>query len=766
MALPPGLESLAALYGVEVRYHDVAGALHEASEDALRELLICLGAPLGAATLEAAARHRRVELARRALTRVVVAWQPEPVAVIALREATARGKVRVSVVTEAGEPRELTFDPAGLERVRRTDVEGESSVEVAVPLPEWIGAGYHRLHVEAPGHAVDLPLWVAPARAPRPPPRGLGLFAPLAAVRSARSDGIGDFRDLEAFGALVAAHGGDTVATLPLLPTFLDGPFDPSPYSPVSRLFWNELHLAVDLLPELARSAEARTLLADPAYRATAGELRAGRHVDPLGVLTHKRRILSLLADAACRDPASRERFEAELRARPDVADYARFRSRVEQERRPFRAWSERSSAEAAEGAVFRYHAYCQLRAETQLGGAAASLRARGVGLYLDLPLGAHPDGYDAYRHGAELLDGAEAGAPPDALFEGGQGWGFAPLHSERSSQAEHRYFRASVRHAVRHAARLRVDHVMGLHRIYTIPRGFGAKEGIYVRMPAEELWAALLIEASLRGTSLVGEDLGTVPDEVRARMARHGVSRLFVSEFEAPPESGAPLAVPEGAVASPNTHDMPTFAGWLRGRDLELRTELGLLHGEALRDAHSARREERHRLEAWLEKRGQLETPASDGAVLGGVLSELARSSASLVVVGLDDLVGETEPQNVPGTGPERPNFRRKIGASLEELAASPEFHGLLGRLTRGDEAPPSPRTPRSRPAERLTDLDLYLLSEGTHRALHDRLGAHPGELDGVAGTYFAVWAPDAARVSVVGDFVGWRPDEAPLFA
>src|SRR5581483_8178904 len=287
-------------------------------------------------------------------------------------------------------------------------------------------AGYHVVEARVGTRSGTGNLWVAPERAYGDDDKpGFGIFTPTYSLRSARNDGVGDFADLETLARFIGEKGGNTLATLPLLPTFLDGPHDPSPYSPVSRLFWNEIYIALDALPNVARVPRAAELWANPKYRATAEELRNTRTVDYLGVLTHKRRLLMEVSEAAFADPAERKRIDDAVAARPLLVDYARFRALMERQRRPFRQWParvrERIESADIDASSYRYHLYCQVLAAQQLAALAADARSRGVGLYMDLPLGAHPDGYDSFRYSDELLLGCSTGAPPDSLFEGGQ---------------------------------------------------------------------------------------------------------------------------------------------------------------------------------------------------------------------------------------------------------------------------------------------------------------------------------------------------------
>jgi len=287
-----------------------------------------------------------------------------------------------------------------------------------------------------------------------------------------------------------------------------------------------------------------------------------------------------------------------------------------------------------------------------------------GVSLYLDVPLGTHRDGYDAWRRQHLFALRASGGSPPDPVFTRGQDWGFAPLHPDRSRAEGHAHLRAYLRHHLELADLLRLDHVMGLHRLYWVPQGMPASAGAYVRYPAEEFYAILSLESHRHRAVIVGENLGTVPPEVERGLARHGVLGMFVAqyEFRAPPRR--PLRpVPARVLASVNTHDMPPFHAWWQGLDLKDRRELGLLDPTQERRARRERGRIRRGLTKGLPTQGALadnEPPV--GQVLDRLLTRLASSRARFLLVNLEDLWLETESQNVPGTGPERSNWRRKL--------------------------------------------------------------------------------------------------------
>ncbi len=312
-----------------------------------------------------------------------------------------------------------------------------------------------------------------------------------------------------------------------------------------------------------------------------------------------------------------------------------------------------------------RYHLYCQWQMDRQLSGVAAAGRP---GLLFDLPLGVHPFGFDAQKWPELFAPGMSTGAPPDAFFSG-QDWSTPPLHPEADRLRGYEYLSACLRNLMRHAAAVRIDHMMSFHRLFWIPEGSDPGDGVYVTYPAEELYAVLSLESNRLKTAVVGEDLGTVPAGVRAAMRRHGVARtsIFLGALR-PLARTLEVDVPAGAVVTLETHDMFPLAGFLHGDDIETRVETGQLDGAAARREAAARR----RLVARLAR--QSAAPADDPdaaapAILAECLASLARSPCKMVLVNLEDLLLERRPQNVPGTGAERRNWRRKVAVALEDL-------------------------------------------------------------------------------------------------
>jgi 4-alpha-glucanotransferase len=326
-----------------------------------------------------------------------------------------------------------------------------------------------------------------------------------------------------------------------------------------------------------------------------------------------------------------------------------------------------------------QFHLYAQFAAHQQLTTLAAHTRTGGIRLYLDLPLGVHSDSYDIWRNRELFVTGASAGAPPDPFFTKGQNWGFPPPHPRAMREQRYSYWRQVLQTQLRYAGILRLDHVMALHRLYIIPQGLPATDGVYIRYRADELYAVLTLESQRHRAAIVGEDLGTVPAEVRNAMTRHGVKRMFVVQFEATEDQLRPIGrIPADAVASLNTHDMPPFRAYWEGHDADLRRELALIDGAGV----AAVKESRARIVRGLSRLLGAHAPLNARTAHDALVQFLARSPADMVLLNLEDLWLESEPQNVPGTSQERPNWQRRLKLTLDELRNDPGVRKLLASV------------------------------------------------------------------------------------
>ncbi len=681
----PGLQSLARLYGVQVSYRDGQGIRRETSPESLLAVLTALGASVhGAPDVQAALRERRLALWQRPVPAATVVWEgTDGVVELRLPERQAGGTVRGDLSLEDGQRLPATWDLSASSPSSVEAVEGERFLLYRLDLPKGLPFGYHRFSLDLPGADDSVLVIVAPRQCAPGPTRDWGVFLPLHALRSAYDWGTGDYVGLAELARWAASLGASTVGTLPLLPTFLGDPFDPSPYSPITRLAWNPLFIDVARAPGAHGSRQLSELLESPELHLEIETLRNMPEVDYRRVMTLKRHALEHLAETPDNNEAI-IRFASE---HPVMNAFAQFMAaRERQGNRPWRHWPEqqrRGDLQAHDYGEdsWRCHLYGQMASVSQLD--ALKNGEGNPKLYLDFPVGVHPDGFDAWRQQGSFADGVTVGAPPDDFFTGGQDWGFHPLHPERAG--DHGYFIAAVRHHMRYASLLRLDHVMGLHRLYWIPDGAGPTDGAYVKYSQEESYAILALESHRHGVGVVGEDLGTVPPTVPRAMARHGLKRMFVLQFKIAPDSRRSLRWPtQGVVASVNTHDTVTFDGYWRGDDITVRQELGLIGDSAVKEALDERSGAKSALVDWLRRQGLLADEDDEAATMRAMYAGLAASPADLVLVNLEDLWLEPNPQNMPGTSDERPNWRRKARYTVEEFTSLASIRDALTEVTR----------------------------------------------------------------------------------
>jgi 4-alpha-glucanotransferase len=531
----------------------------------------------------------------------------------------------------------------------------------------------------------------------------LGVFAPLYALRSKASWGIGDYADLEKLSRGLAREGVDFIGTLPLLSIFTGKPLlEPSPYSPMSRLFWSEVYVDPRLTDEWKKSRRAQTRVASKAFQARLSELNAAPHVDYARVAELKREVLEILAGefAKSASPRRKQAFANFLKENPLAERFAEFRAAGEKFKKPWTEWPEKARAGALKRSDYRAkdkhtHLYAQWIAQTQLGGINDRAEAAGrAGLYLDFPLSVHAAGFDVWWFRNEFARGATAGAPPDPTFMHGQDWGILPLHPVRMRRSGYEYVRAALANHMRYAGYLRLDHVMGFYRLFWVLPKLGAKRGVYVRYPWQELFAILCLESHRNRCELIGEDLGTVPPEIRHAMTRHGILRMGIQQFAINPEGAKPFTgVPKDAIVSLNTHDLALFAAFWQGLDLVDQKALGY-YGEGELGKRLAQRERAKAALVRLLKREKLlgaqgalgakggresATEVTAKSVLEALLLGTARSQVAVMQLTLEDLWLETAPQNTPGTSTERANWVRKCRLTIEEILADKEFARVI---------------------------------------------------------------------------------------
>ncbi len=694
---PTGLRALARLHGIQTAYYDINKRREEARQETLLSTLQSLGAPIEHPhDTENALLEKRRAIWNRLIEPVIVVWNGGPVEIeLRLPARASRETLRFRIEFENGGELAETRRVSSIPTRRKEVVGGDAYIAKGLRIRGNLPYGYHELRVETSTATARSTLLSAPIEAYSPPDhrRGTwGLFVPLYALHSERSWGAGDFTDLSTLVDWTADLGGGVVSTLPFLAAFLDEPFDPSPYSPASRLFWNEMFVDPTRAPEWEVSVKARQSFESGAFQKELRALRSSSGVEYRRLFAQKRMILELLAEVLYRGSGSRrDELERFVASRPLLRDYAHFRAAAERHRTPWTTWPSRARNGALESGDYRkkdvrYHLYAQWLAHDQVRRLSEKARRAGAGLYLDLPLGTHPHGFDVWRERDLFVRDVTVGAPPDPVFTSGQDWGFHPVHPERSREQGHRYLIACFRHQLASAGLLRIDHVMGLHRMFWIPGGFDFKDGVYVRYPAEELYAILSLESHRHRSIIVGENLGIVPAYVNQHMNRHNVQQMYLMQYALRPDPEHPMKpIPSGSVAGLNSHDTPLFASFWQRTDIEDRLALGLVDPEGARKERRERKIRQSALLAYLKKKGLLRKVKSIQAILEVCLARLRGSRAGIALVNLEDLWLETKPQNIPGSGERRPNWRRKTRFSFEQFSTNKKVLGLLKRVQSG---------------------------------------------------------------------------------
>ncbi|MGW5618282.1 4-alpha-glucanotransferase [Streptomyces sp. NPDC003877] len=677
--LSEDLSRLAALHGVAPSYSPSPDRTVAASGTAITLALAALGVDASTpGAVRAALADRERHLGARLLPPTVVAWGANPPAALAaLPEGT-----RLRVETEQGESR--------------------ASAEQLPP-------GVHRLTATAPdGRTAGAHLIVAPERLPAAAGRSYGLLVQLYSLLSRRSWGMGDLGDLaELAGWAGRSLGAGFVQVNPLHAAVPGAPTDPSPYRPSSRRFPDPVHLRIEDVPEAAYVADPDRLraLLERAARLREAVLDKGALIDRDAVWELKREALELLC-AVPLGPGRRAAYCDFLAEQGQaLEDHATWCALAEVHGSDWHRWPtglrDPRSAEtvrARNGLLDRVDFFSRLAwlTDTQLTAAQRAGREAGmpVGIVHDLAVGVHPGGADAWAQQEYFAAGMSVGAPPDAFNARGQDWGLPPWRPDRLADSGYAPFRDLLRALFRYAGALRIDHVMGLFRLWWVPQGHPPTEGTYVRYDAEAMLAVLVLEASRAGALVIGEDLGTVEPGVREALRERGVLGTSVLWFERDWEGdGRPLP-PESwradCLATATTHDLPSTAARLTGEHVELRDSLGLL----ARPLPEERAEAAADTAEWLSLLSELgllhgtgggADASSEEAQIQALHRFLLRTPARMVGVWLPDGVGDRRPQNLPGTWDQYPNWRLPVAdaqgrpVTLEELAASPRLHALM---------------------------------------------------------------------------------------
>jgi 4-alpha-glucanotransferase len=709
--LASSLVELARRFGIATWYSDWSGRHAPASEATLVAVLAALGVAAGTE------QDRNVALT----THLKSYWARQmPATIVGRTGAQTRFWVHVT----HGFPAEVWLqledgtERGGVQQVANFtppfDLDGRWVGEASFVLPSDLPLGYHRVHLRSRDFQTSSALIVTPDWLGLPERlsarRAWGLAAQLYSVRSRQSWGVGDLTDLTDLAVWSATrHGADYVLVNPLHAATPTIPMEPSPYLPTSRRFVNPLYLRVEAIPEyvdLTKRGRVRRLRAEVQKRA--GELDA---IDRDSAWAAKRAALKLVHRVP--RSAGRELAYAAFREREGRAldDFAIWCVLAEKYGGDWHHWpSFLQHPEAAGVARFAekhsnaidFHRWMQWQLDEQLAAAQSQAVRAGMslGIMHDLAVGVHPDGADAWALQEALALGVTAGAPPDEFNQLGQDWSQPPWRPDRLEEHEYRPFRALIRSVLRHAGGVRIDHIIGLFRLWWIPNGAAPTEGTYVRYDHDAMIGIVALEAHRAGALVVGEDLGTVEPWVRDYLLLRGLLGTSILWFELDRDgTGGPLPAErwrEYCLSSVTTHDLPPTAGYLAGDHVRLRESLGLLTRPLADELASDRAE----LAAWmaeLRRVGLLDDGADDPEqVVLALYRYLGRTPSRLLGVALTDAVGDRRTQNQPGTTNEYPNWRVPLtGPDGRQLMLEDVFTdqraATLAEAVRAQIAPPT---------------------------------------------------------------------------
>jgi 4-alpha-glucanotransferase len=713
----PALRRLAARMGIAESYLDQSGGEQRVTTDATRERL------LAAMGIDASTEAHALRALRRLRRKARSQWIA-PVRVVRQR-SRAMHHVRIRVPTLHVHEIHWTLTlrtEDGIAREWRGTVFGGPARTIALELPVVPPLGYHDLTIELEAEGerrtgtqrlIVVPSRCTPPEARLQGRRAFGITANLYTVRSARNWGAGDLADLSTLAEWTAQVGGDFVGVNPLH-ALRNAGYDVSPYSPITRLFRNPLYIAVENVPELKDDAWARERIASPEVQGELAELRAARMLDYGRVMALRGPILDSLyrtfvaheRDAAT--PRGRAYAQFVEREDPQLTQFATFMAISEREGPDARQWPEplRDANGAAVTALrteladrVDFHRWLQFEMDRQMGCVASDATRAGLalGVYQDLAVGSAPSGSDVWANPGLFAPGATVGAPPDMYSDEGQNWGLPAINPHVLRETGYDYWVRLLRAGFRHSGALRLDHALGLFRMFWVPVGAAAREGTFVRSFVNDLFGILALESVRHGALVVGEDLGTVPPEVPKVLQRWGVLGSKVLVFERDIHRGRFRPAPEYprlALATVNTHDLPPLVGWLEQRDIILRSEVGdLTDPEQQRGMRDGRTSDRWALIEMLIEAGLLPESARENVrsepLIAALHAFLRQTPSALVGLALDDLAREAEPVNIPGIWQDKyPSWSRRMRETLETLLVDPATTRMLGDVT----AVPSP--------------------------------------------------------------------------
>lgn len=714
--------------GILREYWDIFQKKHETSFEVQRRILKSLDWDVSSREAIDQEREKRFEASTTStLPRTLVVSERDKSVPVNL-PAMPPEAICFEIGLEDGQRIAGSVNTSQLRWIRQATIQDQLWSTFELPLPVEVPLGYHALTITKHGRIAGRSnLIVCPDRAYLPEDiavagRTAGFHVALYGLRSDRNWGCGDFTDLRALIEWARTEIGFSFIGLnPLHALHNRVPYNTSPYLPLSIFYKNQIYIDIENIPEFKTCASAQQILQLPRLQERIRTLREAEFVEYDEIDRLKRRFLKLLFRQfrRRRDPARAKAFADYAEREGDLlhkfALYCALDEVLHKQDRNcwnWRQWpaeyqspeSEACHQFAREHArIVDFYKYVQFVIEEQLSAVQAFAKKCGmpIGLYHDVAVATDSGGSDLWAHRELYVNGCRVGAPPDDFSPNGQDWSFPPPNSAAHRDNGYQFYRESIRKIARDGGALRIDHVMRLFRLFWIPEEMEAKHGTYVRENATDLMRILALESVRSKTIIIGEDLGTVTDEIRDTLSRFGILsyRLFYFEKHQKDKSfKASHEYPRQALVASTTHDLPTIAGFWIFRDIEARKAAGLIEDAAYRVQMEDRRREKQRMLEALHgatllpqyyPRNAQEVPELTGELHNAIIGFLAQVPSMMLLLNEEDLTKETEQQNLPASIEQYPNWRRKMKVKIEELR-SPSMQPFVAmfrdQLTRTD--------------------------------------------------------------------------------
>lgn len=589
-------------------------------------------------------KQRRTKYMQDGLAKSLVCWGGKPASLtLYFANAPQSSSISAKVELEDGN----IFD---LPLTITSETKHGDHYRLKLQWSKILPLGYHQLTIQAASRTFESLIICAPEKLETATElkHTWGPFVPLYALRTGNEWGIGSLNEMKLALQKCSEFGAQWLGTLPLLAVNLDPvDCDPSPYSALTRLFWNEIFLDVEALVEKYQHDEALNLIQTTEFQKELAELRATTHVDYHRVYKAKKRVLKILSNSFfANDLQNQSAYKDFVTDNPEINAYAKFRSDDMSEQ--------------------YFHRFVQFEMNQALRELSETMPQ---GLYLDFPVGVNDAGFDFHEFKPVFFKEVSVGAPPEEVFQQGQDWGFPAFNPFTHQDEGYQYLRKSLRNHLRYCKILRMDHVMGLYRVFTIPKGWTAHDGIYMRFPKDDLFAISMLEAYKAKADIVGENLGTVPEAVDELIQKRNLNGMWVLQLEAwRKPSEAFSRVPENAMISFNNHDLPMWASFMKSTDLDLVCSLNILRDESRIKFQAERKAQ---MQAWSQFTGN--------DITVKLHEELAKTKGKYFVVTLEDFWSEEDPQNIPGTWKEYPNWRRKYSLPISQWTEDKQAKSIL---------------------------------------------------------------------------------------